>query len=137
MSKRRRNPTSLMKIAVASENRGFKAKDRILFQARELRHYAFDLGPSTDEICDYPNYAAKATGAVSKGEVDPAILIGATGICMSIDLAWLSCVEELSHQEIACQLQISRGEVRVLLHRARAHLHEDFAPEFTDTVEEP
>ena len=53
------------------------------------------------------------------------------------EVAWLSCVEELSHQEIAIQLEIPTGEVRVLLHRARARLRHHFAPEFTDRVEEP
>src|SRR5262249_8988766 len=46
------------------------------------------------------------------------------------EVAWLSCVEELSHQEIASQLEIPSGEVRVLLHRARSRLREHFAPEF-------
>jgi RNA polymerase sigma-70 factor (ECF subfamily) len=35
---------------------------------------------------------------------------------------WLSCVEGLSHQQIGDRLEIPPGEVRVLLHRARAHL---------------
>lgn len=52
------------------------------------------------------------------------------------EVAWLSCVEELSHKEIASQLEIPTGEVRVLLHRARSRLREHFAPEFTDRLEE-
>jgi RNA polymerase sigma factor (sigma-70 family) len=35
---------------------------------------------------------------------------------------WLSCVEGLSHQEISDRLEIPPGEVRVVLHRARAQL---------------
>jgi RNA polymerase sigma-70 factor (ECF subfamily) len=35
---------------------------------------------------------------------------------------WLSCVEGLSHQQISDRMTIPPGEVRVLLHRARAHL---------------
>src|SRR6266481_1001511 len=35
---------------------------------------------------------------------------------------WLSCVEGLSHQHISDRLEVPPGEVRVLLHRARAHL---------------
>lgn len=38
------------------------------------------------------------------------------------EVFWLSCVEDLSHAEIAGQLRISAGEVRVLLHRARVRL---------------
>ena len=74
-----------MKIAVASEHRGYKAKDKILSLVRELHHEGLDFGPSTDEMCDYPDYAAKAGRAVASGEVDRAILIGGTGIGTWID----------------------------------------------------
>lgn len=35
---------------------------------------------------------------------------------------WLSCVEGLSHQQISDRLEITTGEARVLLHRARTQL---------------
>jgi RNA polymerase sigma-70 factor (ECF subfamily) len=53
------------------------------------------------------------------------------------EVVWLSCVEGLSHQEISDQLQISTGEVRVLLHRGRERLQRRFASELTDSQEGP
>jgi RNA polymerase sigma-70 factor (ECF subfamily) len=44
------------------------------------------------------------------------------------EVFWLSCVEGLSHQEIADRLQVAPGEVRVLLHRARARLRAILEP---------
>jgi RNA polymerase sigma-70 factor (ECF subfamily) len=38
------------------------------------------------------------------------------------EVFWLSCVEELPHQQISDRLQVPPGEVRVLLHRARTRL---------------
>ena len=38
------------------------------------------------------------------------------------EVFWLSCLEGLSHQQIADRLQVPTGEVRVLLHRARTRL---------------
>jgi RNA polymerase sigma-70 factor (ECF subfamily) len=38
------------------------------------------------------------------------------------EVFWLSCLEGRSHQQIADLLQVTPGEVRVLLHRARTHL---------------
>ncbi len=35
---------------------------------------------------------------------------------------WMSCVEGLSHEQLSDRLEVSPGEVRVLLHRARTHL---------------
>lgn len=51
------------------------------------------------------------------------------------EVVWLSCVEGLSHQEIAEQLRIATGEVRVLLHRGRGRLSQRLASEVTDAAE--
>jgi RNA polymerase sigma factor (sigma-70 family) len=51
------------------------------------------------------------------------------------EVVWLSCVEGLSHQEIADQLHIPTGEVRVLLHRGRGRLCQGLASELTDAAE--
>jgi RNA polymerase sigma-70 factor (ECF subfamily) len=38
------------------------------------------------------------------------------------EVFWLSCLEGLPHQQIADLMQVTPGEVRVLLHRARTRL---------------
>lgn len=40
------------------------------------------------------------------------------------EVFWLSSIEEFTHQKISEQMRIPPGEVRVLLHRARARLQE-------------
>jgi RNA polymerase sigma-70 factor (ECF subfamily) len=44
------------------------------------------------------------------------------------EVFWLSCIEGLSHQQIADRLQAAPGEVRVLLHRARTRLRAILEP---------
>jgi RNA polymerase sigma-70 factor (ECF subfamily) len=44
------------------------------------------------------------------------------------EVFWLSCVEGLSHDQIATHLKTSPGAVRVLLHRARAALAAELDP---------
>ena len=73
-----------MIIVVASEHRGYDGKDGILVQVRKLGHEALDFGPFNPDMCDYPDFASKAALAVSDGNADRAILIGGTGIGMSI-----------------------------------------------------
>ena len=73
-----------MKIAVASDHRGFEFKEKILTQLIELRHEAFDFGSATTDLCDYPDFGLLGARAVSNGDVDRAILIGRTGIGMCI-----------------------------------------------------
>ena len=104
-----------MKIAVASEHRGFRAKERILSQIKELNHDALDFGPLTDEMCDYPDFAATAALAVSNGEVDRAILIGGTGIGMNIVANKFPRVRAaLCHDDLQAQISRSHNDANVL-----------------------
>ena len=105
----------IMKIAVASEHRGFKAKDKILSLVRELHHEGLDFGPLTDEMCDYPDYASKAAKAVSSGEVDRAILIGGTGIGMTIVANKFRGVRAaLCHDVLSAQISRSHNNANIL-----------------------
>jgi len=74
----------MMKIAVASDHRGFSVKGKILSLLEELGHAGLDYGPEKSESVDYPDYAAKVARAVSKNQVDRGILICGTGIGMCI-----------------------------------------------------
>ena len=104
-----------MKIAVASEHRGFKAKARILIQVQELSHAALDFGPLAAEICDYPDYGAKAARAVSNGEVDRAILIGGTGIGMCIVANKFRGVRAaLCHDDLLAEMSRRLNDANVL-----------------------
>ena len=104
-----------MKIAVASEHRGFKVKDSILNQVRELLHEALDFGPSTGEMCDYPDYAATAAWAVSNGDVDRAILIGGMGIGMCIVANKFRGVRAaLCHDDLSAEMSRRHYDANVL-----------------------
>lgn len=104
-----------MKIAVASEHRGFRVKDRILSFVQELKHEGVDFGPFNDEMCDYPDYASKAAGAVSRGEVDRAILIGGTGIGMTIVANKFPGVRAaLCHDALSAQISRSHNDSNIL-----------------------
>lgn len=73
-----------MRIAVASDHRGYAVKGRIIELVRSLGHEAVDLGPEGPDNVDYPDYAARVALAVSKLEVDRGILICGTGVGMCI-----------------------------------------------------
>lgn len=104
-----------MEIAVASEHRGFDAKSKILAQVQELHHTALDFGPDNDEMCDYPDYAAKAARAVSSRQVDRAILIGGTGIGMCIMANKLPGVRAaLCHDDLSTEISRRHHDANVL-----------------------
>jgi ribose 5-phosphate isomerase B len=73
-----------MKVAIGSDHRGFHVKEIIKSIVTQLGHEAVDMGTANDHPVDYPDIAYRGATAVSKKEVDRAILICATGIGMCI-----------------------------------------------------
>ncbi|MCX8037356.1 MAG: ribose 5-phosphate isomerase B [Candidatus Sumerlaeia bacterium] len=73
-----------MKVAFANDHRGAAMRQALIARIRAMGHEVIDYGVDKEESVDYPDYAAKGAGAVSKGEADRAVLICGTGIGMSI-----------------------------------------------------
>ncbi len=104
-----------MKVVVASEHRGFKLKAGIISSLKALKQQVIDFGPLKDEMCDYPDYAAKASRAVSDGEVDRAILIDGTGIGMNIVANKFRGVRAaLCHDDLSVRMCRSQYDANIL-----------------------
>lgn len=74
-----------MKIAVGSDHRGFKLKERICKILSDMGHNINDLGTFNEEVSvDYPDYGLKVATMVSQGECESGILVCGTGIGMSL-----------------------------------------------------
>src|SRR6476646_37043 len=73
-----------MKVAIASDHRGFHLKEQVIAQLKNLGHEVIDDGPSTIASVDYPDFAALVAKKVSSGAADRGILICGTGIGMAI-----------------------------------------------------
>ena len=73
-----------MRIAIASDHRGYQLKEKVLGMLRGKGHEVEDDGTLSDESVDYPDFAAIVATKVSTGEVDRGILICGTGIGMAI-----------------------------------------------------
>jgi ribose 5-phosphate isomerase B len=73
-----------MKIAIGSDHRGFEAKRRIVTLLGQLAHEVLDVGPTSADSVDYPDYAFPVASAVGQGQADRGILIDGTGIGMCI-----------------------------------------------------
>ncbi|MBM4075990.1 MAG: ribose 5-phosphate isomerase B [Planctomycetes bacterium] len=104
-----------MRIAVASDHRGYELKQKILALLSELNHEGRDLGPSSSEVCDYPDFAARAAEAVSNGSVDRAILICCSGIGMSIVANKYQGVRAaLCHDDLTAEMSRRHNDANVL-----------------------
>lgn len=73
-----------MKIAVASDHRGYVVKEKIIRMINGMGHEAFDYGPGNAEAVDYPEFASKVAKAISDHQIDRGILICGSGIGMCI-----------------------------------------------------
>ncbi len=73
-----------MKIAVASDHRGYEAKKRLMPVLKRMGHDLDDFGCDGPGSCDYPDFAAAASRAVARGECEVAILLDGSGIGMTV-----------------------------------------------------
>lgn len=71
-----------MKIAVASDHRGFNLKYYLKNILEQEGHEVLDLGCSDTNSVDYPDFAKSVAEVLLKCEVERGILICATGIGM-------------------------------------------------------
>ena len=68
-----------MRIAVAADHAGFPLKARVIAELQALGHEALDLGTSSTDPVDYPDYAKAAAEAVLAGRASRAVLVCGSG----------------------------------------------------------
>lgn len=75
---------TLPAIAIASDHAGTALKQLLLEDARKAGHEVEDLGPSSSDSVDYPDYAHKLAGWMQEKPTAFGVLICGSGIGMSI-----------------------------------------------------
>jgi ribose 5-phosphate isomerase B len=104
-----------MKIAIGSDHRGFEAKQQIKAIITQLGHESIDMGTNDSNPVDYPDPAYLAATAVSRKEVDRAILACATGIGMSIAANKVKGVRAaVCHDELNARISRDHNDANVL-----------------------
>jgi ribose 5-phosphate isomerase B len=73
-----------MKIAIGSDHAGFVLKEQLRDKLRAEGHEVVDLGTTSTESTDYPDYAAAVGHAVRDGEAERGVLVCSSGVGMSI-----------------------------------------------------
>jgi ribose 5-phosphate isomerase B len=104
-----------MKLALASDHRGYEAKRRLLPTLKKLGHEVQDFGCDSPASCDYPDFAVPAARAVVAGNADIAILLDGSGIGMSLAANKIYGVRAaLAHDEITARLAREHNHCNVL-----------------------
>jgi RpiB/LacA/LacB family sugar-phosphate isomerase len=73
-----------MKIAIGADHAGYLMKNEVVRHLQELGHEVHDVGTSSAESTDYPDYAGSVARLVANGDAERGILVCSTGIGMSI-----------------------------------------------------
>ena len=95
-------------IALASDHAGFKLKEFLKRHLQEKGYTIIDFGTTSEESCDYPDFAHPAALAVESGECAFGIAMCGTGNGIQITLnkhqniraalCWIPEIAELARQ---------------------------------------
>lgn len=72
------------KIALAADHAGFEEKEKIKKTLNELGIEFEDMGTTSPDSVDYPDYAKKVAESVSNGEYEEGLLVCGSGTGMAI-----------------------------------------------------
>ncbi|MGD9561749.1 MAG: ribose 5-phosphate isomerase B [Pyrinomonadaceae bacterium] len=72
------------KIALAADHAGFEEKEKLKSTLNELGVEFDDMGTTSTDSVDYPDYALKAARAVANGEFEQGLLVCGSGTGMAI-----------------------------------------------------
>ena len=109
-----------MKVAVAADHAGFPLKDLVLEIVRQSGNEAIDLGTSSTESVDYPDYAEKIGRSIQSGEADRGILICGSGVGATVAANKMRGIRAgLCHDTYSAHQSVEHDDVNVLALGAR------------------
>lgn len=73
-----------MKVAIASDHAGFAVKESLKPLLESMGYEVADLGATSTDSVDYPDYAAAVAHAVERSEAEQGVLVCGSGTGMAI-----------------------------------------------------
>jgi ribose 5-phosphate isomerase B len=73
-----------MKIAIAADHAGYEEKEKVKRTLDEMGVDYTDMGTTSTDSVDYPDYAKKVAEAVARGEYEQGLLVCGSGTGMAI-----------------------------------------------------
>jgi ribose 5-phosphate isomerase B len=104
-----------MKIAIASDHRGFEAKRKLIPMLKQKGHEVEDFGCESSASCDYPDFAVPAGKSVVDARHDVGIMLDGSGIGMSIAANKVKGIRAaLVHDEVTARRSREHNHCNVL-----------------------
>jgi ribose 5-phosphate isomerase B len=67
-------------VAFGSDHAGYQLKEQLKKYAEELGYRTIDMGTTTEEPCDYPDFAYAVARSVSQGEAWRGVIVDGVGV---------------------------------------------------------
>ena len=104
-----------MKIALCSDHGGLQLKNAIVEYLLMSGYEIKDFGTTSENSCDYPDFALLAADAVRKGEFERGIFVCTTGIGISIAANKVPTIRcALCHDPLSARLTREHNDANVL-----------------------
>lgn len=104
-----------MKVALCCDHGGLALKNAVKKFLEENGYTAVDFGTTTENSCDYPDFALRAAEAVASGECDRGVFVCTTGIGISIaanKVPKIRCA--LCHEPLSAKMTRLHNDANVL-----------------------
>jgi RpiB/LacA/LacB family sugar-phosphate isomerase len=109
-----------MRIAVACDHAGFPLKQRVIDTVREHGHEVIDLGTSSTDPVDYPDYAKAIGEAIQQGRADRGVLLCGSGVGASVAASKLKGIRAgVCHDTYSAHQGVEHDDMNVLALGAR------------------
>ena len=104
-----------LRVVIASDHAGLHLRAEVARLLRERGAEVIDLGPSSGESVDYPDYAAKLCAEITAGRAQLGVLVCGTGIGMSIAANKHAGIRAaLVHTEFEARMSRAHNDANVL-----------------------
>lgn len=121
------------RIALGSDHAGYALKEAIKILLQERRIPLDDLGTTSEESVDYPDFAAAVCRHIQKGTAEAGILVCGTGIGMSIAANKFRGIRAaLAHSVFTAKMAAAHNHANVLCLGGRV-VDEPLAREIVET----
>lgn len=108
------------RIVIASDHAAVEMKVALAEHLREAGHDVLDLGPTTTDSVDYPDYGYKLAEAVAAGAADKGVALCGSGIGISISVnRHPACRCALVSDGLAARLAREHNDANVIAMGAR------------------
>jgi ribose 5-phosphate isomerase B len=109
-----------MRIAVGADHAGFQLKQNVAAYLRELGHEVIDLGTTSTEPVDYPDYAEAVGKTLLDGHAERAVLICGSGVGASVSANKLPGIRgAMCHDTYSAHQGVEHDDMNVLVLGAR------------------